>query len=62
MNPEHSFRRRAQMEFIPADAAAFKSVAKANKWKLVGPKHKRPPRRAEVESRAHYIHELHGDH
>ncbi|MBI2222659.1 MAG: hypothetical protein HYU53_15805 [Acidobacteria bacterium] len=30
--------RRAQMDFIPADAAAFKSVAKANKWKLVGPK------------------------
>ena len=30
--------RRAQMDFIPADAAAFKSVARANKWKLVGPK------------------------
>src|SRR3990167_10252726 len=30
--------RRAQMDFIPADAAAFKSVAKANKWKVVGPK------------------------
>ena len=30
--------RRAQMDFIPADAAAFKSVAKANRWKLVGPK------------------------
>jgi len=30
--------RRAQMDFIPADAAAFKGVAKANKWKLVGPK------------------------
>ncbi len=30
--------RRAQMDFIPADAAAFKSVAKANKWELVGPK------------------------
>src|SRR6266852_5908508 len=30
--------RRAQMDFIPADPAAFKSTAKANKWKLVGPK------------------------
>ena len=30
--------RRAQLDFIPADAAAFKSVAKANKWKVVGPK------------------------
>ena len=30
--------RRAQMDFIPADAAAFTGVAKANKWKLVGPK------------------------
>jgi hypothetical protein len=30
--------RKAQLDFIPADAAAFKSVAKANKWKLVGPK------------------------
>lgn len=30
--------RRAQLDFIPADAAAFKSAAKANKWKLVGPK------------------------
>jgi hypothetical protein len=30
--------RRAQLDFIPADAAAFKSTAKANKWKVVGPK------------------------
>ena len=30
--------RRAQMDFIPADAAAFKSVAKANTRKVVGPK------------------------
>jgi hypothetical protein len=30
--------RRAQLDFIPADAAAFKRVAKANKWKMVGPK------------------------
>jgi hypothetical protein len=30
--------RRAQLDFIPADVTAFKSVAKANKWKLVGPK------------------------
>jgi hypothetical protein len=30
--------RRGQLDFIPADTAAFKSVAKANKWKLVGPK------------------------
>lgn len=30
--------RRAQLDFIPADVAAFKAVAKTNKWKLVGPK------------------------
>lgn len=30
--------RRAQLDFIPADAAAFKKVAKANKWTVVGPK------------------------
>ena len=30
--------RRAQLDFIPADAAGFKSAAKANKWKAVGPK------------------------
>ena len=30
--------RRAQLDFIPADAAAFKKTAKANKWKVVGPK------------------------
>ena len=30
--------RRAQLDFIPADAAAFKRVAKVNKWKVVGPK------------------------
>jgi hypothetical protein len=30
--------RRAQLDFFPADPAAFKAVAKANRWKLVGPK------------------------
>jgi len=30
--------RRAQLDFFPADAAAFRQVAKANRWKLVGPK------------------------
>ena len=30
--------RRAQLDFIPADAAAFKAVAKKGKWKIVGPK------------------------
>jgi hypothetical protein len=30
--------RRAQLDVIPANAAAFKSAAKANKWKVVGPK------------------------
>lgn len=30
--------RRAQLDFFPADAAAFKRVAKANRWKVVGPK------------------------
>ena len=30
--------RRTQLDFIPADAAAFKSAAKASKWKVVGPK------------------------
>jgi len=30
--------RRAQLDFIPADAAEFKKAAKTNKWKVVGPK------------------------
>lgn len=30
--------RRSQLDFVPADATAFKNVARANKWKLVGPK------------------------
>ena len=30
--------RRAQLDFIPADATVFKSAAKANRWKIVGPK------------------------
>ncbi len=30
--------RRAQMDFIPADAAAFKAAAKKARWKVVGPK------------------------
>lgn len=30
--------RRAQLDFIPADPAAFKRVAKTNRWKVVGPK------------------------
>ena len=30
--------RRAQMDFIPADASAFKQAAKKAKWKVVGPK------------------------
>jgi hypothetical protein len=30
--------RRAQLDFFPADPAAFKGIAKANRWKLVGPK------------------------
>lgn len=30
--------RRAQLDFFPADPAAFKGVARANRWKLVGPK------------------------
>jgi hypothetical protein len=30
--------RRAQMDFVPADAAAFKAAAKKAKLKLVGPK------------------------
>jgi hypothetical protein len=30
--------RRAQLDFIPADAAAFKQAAKHAKWKVVGPK------------------------
>jgi len=30
--------RRAQLDFIPADPAAFKAVARQNRWKLVGPK------------------------
>ena len=30
--------RRGQLDFIPADASAFKNVAKAAKWKVTGPK------------------------
>jgi hypothetical protein len=30
--------RRAQMDFVPADAAAFKATAKKAKLKLIGPK------------------------
>ncbi len=30
--------RRAQMDFVPSDPAAFKAAAKAAKWKVVGPK------------------------
>jgi hypothetical protein len=30
--------RRAQMDFIPADPAAFKQAAKKAKWKVVGSK------------------------
>jgi hypothetical protein len=30
--------RRAQLDFFPADAAAFKAAAKKAKWKVVGPK------------------------
>ena len=30
--------RRAQLDFIPADPAAFKQAAKQAGWKLVGPK------------------------
>ena len=30
--------RRAQLDFIPSDPAAFKAAAKKAKWKVVGPK------------------------
>jgi hypothetical protein len=30
--------RRAQLDFIPADPAAFRQAAKHAKWKVVGPK------------------------
>lgn len=30
--------RRSQMDLVPADAAAFKAVAKQAKWKVTGPK------------------------
>src|SRR5919198_1715819 len=30
--------RRAQLDFFPADSAAFKKVAGANRWNVVGPK------------------------
>jgi hypothetical protein len=30
--------RRAQLDFVPANAAAFKAVARKAGWKLVGPK------------------------
>jgi hypothetical protein len=31
--------RRAQLDFFPADPAAFKAVGRTNHWRLVGPKH-----------------------
>ena len=31
-------QRRAQLDFFPADASAFKRAVNANKWKVVGPK------------------------
>jgi hypothetical protein len=30
--------KRAQLDFVPADAAAFRAVARRAGWKLVGPK------------------------
>jgi hypothetical protein len=30
--------RRAQLDFVPADPAAFKQFARASKWKVTGPK------------------------
>jgi hypothetical protein len=30
--------RRAQLDFVPADPAAFKQAAKRAKWKVAGPK------------------------
>ena len=30
--------RRTQLDFFPADSAAFKEAAKEAKWKIVGPK------------------------
>jgi hypothetical protein len=30
--------RRAQIDFVPENAAAFRAAAKAAKWKVVGPK------------------------
>ncbi len=30
--------RRAQLDFVPADGARFKAVAKREKWKVTGPK------------------------
>ena len=30
--------RRAQIDFVPADPAAFKQAAKRAKWRVVGPK------------------------
>src|SRR5262249_46354846 len=30
--------RKAQLDFFPVDPAAFRQVAKANRWKVVGPR------------------------
>jgi len=30
--------RRAQIDFVPENAAGFRAAAKAAKWKLVGPR------------------------
>ena len=36
----HAFprNRRTQVDVVPEDSTAFKNVAKANKWKMQGPK------------------------
>ncbi len=30
--------RRAQLDFVPSDPAAFKAAARVAKWKIIGPK------------------------
>jgi hypothetical protein len=40
LNAFHAFPegRRAQLDFVPSDAGAFKAAARAAKWKVTGPK------------------------
>ena len=48
--------RRSQLDFVPADPAAFKQFARTTKWKLTGPK---PAILVSGEERVGAVAELH---